>query len=106
MSYICFRLEDKNNEGPFFHKNGVAKFNSTIISTDKELSAFSDISRFAELSYIDFYLSPEYTLYKIEISKITYEENRHILFLEEDIINKLPIQKPKLDINQKSAQIN
>lgn len=100
MSYICFRLEDKNNEGPFFHKNGVAKFNSTIIFTDKELSAFTDISRFAELSYIEFYLSPKYTLYKIEISKIIYKKNRYVLFLEEDIINKHPIQKPKLNINQ------
>ena len=100
MSYICFRLEDKNNEGPFFHKNGVCKFNPTIIFTDKELSAFSDISRFAELSYIEFYLSPEYTLYKIEVSKIIYEKNRHVWFLEEDIINKLPIEKPKLNINQ------
>ena len=100
MSYICFRLEDKNNEGPFFHKNGVCKFNPIIISTDKELCAFSDISRFAELSYIEYYLSPEYTLYKIEVSKITSEQDRHVWFLEEDIINKLPIEKPKLNINQ------
>lgn len=100
MSCICFRLEDKNNEGMFFHKNGVAKFDSTIIFADKELSAFSDISRFAEPSYIESYLSPEYTLYKIEVSKITYEKDRHVWFLEEDIINKLPIQKPKLNINQ------
>lgn len=100
MSYISFRLEDKNNEGPFFYKNGVCKFNPTIISTDKELSAFSDISRFAEPSYIEYYLSSEYTLYEIEVSKIIYEKNRHIWFLEEDIINKLPIEKPKLSINQ------
>ncbi len=100
MSYICFRLEDKNNEGVFFRKNGVAKFDSTIMFADKELSAFSDISRFVEPSYIESYLSPEYTLYKIEVSKITYEKNRHIWFLEEDIINKLPIEKPELSINQ------
>ena len=99
MSYICFRLEDKNNEGPFFHKNGVAKFNSTIIFANKELSAFSDISHFAEPSYIEYYLSSEYTLYKIEVSKIAYEKNRHIWFLEEDIINKLPIEKPELNTN-------
>lgn len=96
MNYICFRLEDKNNEGMFFHKNGVAKFDPTISFADKELSAFSDISRFADPSYIDSYLSSEYTLYKIEVSNIAYKRDEHIWFLEEDVVSKIPIQKPKL----------
>ena len=90
-----YRLEDKDGNGPFFYKNGQLKTNKDVKFNDKGFYAFNNISYFYDDSYIEFLLSPEYTLYKIIINKKPIFQNlRQTVFEESDVESKIPMLTP------------
>ena len=92
-----YRIEDKNGEGPFCHKDGTLKTDKTIkFNGCNWLYAFDDLSCFLRNSYKPFYNSPEYVLFEIKISEPVnrgrYDEHE-IRFLPKNIQTKKAIKK-------------
>jgi hypothetical protein len=92
---IIYRLEDSAGNGPFFYRNGQNRiFPDLFFEEDRGLHGFINKNRFKEPSYIEFYKSSDFYLYKIKISKSLYENKYgEILFNENDIISKRRIRK-------------
>lgn len=93
-----YRLEHKDGSGPFFYPNGVAKFDSSIKFSDQGLYAFSDICRFQEPSYIEFFQSDDYILYEIIVDKVISEHNCQVIFDPKDILSKTIINKNEVSV--------
>ena len=91
-----YRLEHKDGSGLFFFPNGVAKFDSSIKFSDYGLFAFSDIRRFREPSYIEFFQSDDYILYEVIVDKTMSEHNGQVVFDPKDILSKTIINKTEV----------
>lgn len=91
---IIYRLEDSAGNGPFFYRNGQNRDFPGFILKNKGLYSFINKNRFKEPSYIEFYESSDFYLYKIKVSKILHEdEYGEVIFDENDIISKRRIIK-------------
>lgn len=88
-----FRLEDADGNGPFFYKNGQARFDSTMKFDDIGIFGFTDKSRFRERSYEELYKDSDFSLYKIIVSDVLSERNGQVVFLEDSILSKERIIK-------------
>lgn len=85
---IVYRLEDTDGNGPFFYRNGQARFDSNIKFDDNGIYGFTDKTRFREKSYEGFYKNPNFLLYKITVSEVLSEHNGQAVFLEASILSK------------------
>lgn len=99
---IAYRLEDKRGNGIFFNRNGNLKSNPVIKSKDIGLSAFENIEDFNTPSYIKFYLSKDYLLYKIITYDIIYKSihTSEIIFNPCNLVIKTLVDKPTIKGNR------
>lgn len=98
---IVYRLEDKNGEGPFCHKDGTVRINPEIKFDCKWLYAFDDVSCFKRPSYRCFLYDDEFTLYEIEISHEIGPrgfDTHEVIFWPGHIVSKKKYE-PRIDVN-------
>lgn len=79
-----YRLEDKDGKG---------LFNIPDEWKTRYFYGFINKERFQEKSYIDFYNSNDYILYKIKVKDCFISSLGQVQFIKRDIISKIQISK-------------
>ena len=91
-----YRYENKkDNGGPWFYKNGIARFDPSIHFDDKQISACISIS--ALYNYFKKYKDTDISLKDYQIVEYLIPDDKiiqgysHIYFLPQDVISSQPV---------------